>query len=175
MLATASLTAASAMHGLHAEEQSAAAAPTEIVAVAEVDQATPIVKDGASKKIALTAAAAGVLAALVKLIGFKRVAAAIGEVGPATLKVAKTAAAAPVRVVKAAASSVGAPVRFALTFAALGLVAFTGIGFFDMEWTAGLLIGGALVGMSWLGAAKTTKAFAFVRRRQKSESTEINQ
>ena len=56
-----------------------------------------------------------------------------------------------------------------MLMASMGLTAFVGVGIYDVEWLGGLVIGAALVGLSWYGARRTAHAFAFQRNRSRAD------
>ncbi len=161
MLAAASALAASAaMHGAAAGDFDAAAFPAVIEAPMQ-HQAAP---DAASeekapvsvKKWALIAAAAGSLAALVKLIGARRVAQAVSQGAVhAARATAKTATGAARAVGKAARS----PLRLLVVLFGLSVFALTGVGLYDIEWIGGLVSGAALAGVSLHGYLKARAMF----------------
>jgi hypothetical protein len=80
-------------------------------------------------------------------------------------KAAHAAAKAPAAAMKAVAKTTSGPMRYAIIMASLGLTAFMGIGVYDVEWIGGLVIGAALVGLSWYGARRTAKAFSLKHAR----------
>jgi hypothetical protein len=148
LLAAASLTAAMAATA-HAADR----APIEPVAIehaiiaadqGEVDKAAPA---PAVRGWALAGAAAAALAAIARLIGFKKIAAAAKAAGPAT--VAAGAAA-----VKAVGRAVASPVRFVLLMAGLGVFALTGVGLYDIEWAGGLVAGVLVATTFFIGMRK---------------------
>ena len=102
-------------------------------------------------KWALLAAAAGVLAGLVKLVGARKIArVAVATAGRAA-KISAEAAAGAARVTGRVFAS---PVRFIGVMAGLALFSLTGLWLFDLEWLGGLLAGFALAGGFFLSAAK---------------------
>jgi hypothetical protein len=84
-----------------------------------------------------------------------KVRSAAKQVGTAVREAAKT----PLRVAGAALKSVAHPFRIALIFAGLAILAFAGIGLYDLEWAAGLAVGGAGVAALWVAAASVRQAF----------------
>ena len=167
LMAAASISAAGAVHAAHA-------APSHHYTPAAIEQAYVAPDHGDAdkapapaqvKRLGLWAAAAGVLGALVHLIGLKNIARAARAAGPAVARAAVATAKAPVAAVRYIAKSASAPVRFGLAMASLALVAFTGIGLFDVEWVGGMVIGGVLTAMAWYGAARVRGALSPVRIR----------
>ncbi|MEZ5895311.1 MAG: hypothetical protein R3C40_10595 [Parvularculaceae bacterium] len=166
LMAAASISAAGAVHAAHA-------APSHHYTPAAIEQAYVAPDHGDAdkaapsqvKRLGLWAAAAGVLGALVHLVGFKNIARAARAAGPAVARAAVATAKAPVAAVRYIAKSASAPVRFGLAMASLALVAFTGIGLFDVEWVGGMIIGGVLTAMAWYGAARVRGALSPVRLR----------
>jgi len=153
MLAAASvLAAAAALTPAGARDFDPAAHPatyaveTQSIAHA-ADHADEQAAPGAAKKWALLAAAAGVLAALVKLIGARRVAEVVSEGAVRTARAAATGAVVAVRAVGRAAAS---PLRTPAIIFGLGLFALAGVGLYDVEWIGGLVAGAALTGvLAW--------------------------
>ncbi len=172
LLAAASVAAAGAVIGGAAHAASApefgppATAPTYLVdapqavaADAAIDAATAPVS---GRKMALWAAAAGVLALLTRLIGWRNVAASISSAGPVIARTAAAVARAPVAAARAVAGAVMSPVRFGLLLAAGALFAFTGVWLLDSEWTGGLLVGASLATLALFGFQKSRAALASV-------------
>lgn len=168
LLAAASVVAASAaLQPASASDFDVAwhAAATEI----EAGDAGPAAADHGAEKPAiggkkwvLLVAAAGALAALVKLIGAKRVADVVSEgavyAARATAKTASGAA-------RAVGRTVSSPLRFLAILFGLALFALTGVGLYDIEWIGGLLSGAALAGAGLYGFLKTRRIFQPVRAR----------
>ncbi len=122
----------------------------DLAAIGHQEDKTPI----APKKWALMAAAAGALAALVKLIGATRVAEAVTKGAVRAAKVTGKAASGTVKAVRRTISS---PLRFLAVLFGLALFALTGIGLFDVEWIGGLISGAALAGAGLYGVFKTRR------------------
>jgi hypothetical protein len=146
LLAAASLTAAMAATA-HAADR----APIEPVAIehaiiaadqGEADKAAPAVRGWA-----LAGAAAAALAAIARLIGFRKIAAAAKAAGPAVVAAGGAA-------VKAVGRAVASPVRFVLLMAGLGVFALTGVGFYDFEWAGGLVAGVLVATTFFIGLRK---------------------
>jgi hypothetical protein len=160
MLAAASAMAASAAlapagaNDFDAAAQPAVAeiqlVPVDMAATAHTEDKTPITP----KKWALIAAAAGALAALVKLIGARRVAEAVTDGAVRAVRVTGKAASG---VASAVGRSVASPLRFLAALFGLVLFALTGVGLFDLEWIGGLLSGAALAGAGLYGFIKTRR------------------
>lgn len=147
LLAAASLTAAGAanapaVHAAPASIEHAVAAADQ----AETDKAAPA---SPLKGWAIYAGAAAALAALARFVGFKRIAAAT----KAAVVVAGDAA-------KAVARSISSPLRFAALIAVFSLVGFAGVGFFDVEWLAGLAFGALFATTLFLGVRRARRASA---------------
>lgn len=130
-----------------------------VIENSHIDDATKSMP--ASQKLGLLAIGAAALAGLVRLIGARKLAAAVtqGAVGAAKFTV-KTG----VKAAKLVGATFASPLRFAGVMAGLALFALTGIGFYDVEWIFGLMVGALLMGGSAYGVARTRKAFAFARR-----------
>lgn len=150
LLAAVSLTAASA-----ALAPAADAAPVAPVAI---EHAAEAADHGAAQKPApatplkgwaIYAGAAAALAALVRVIGFKRIAAATRAAAVATGDAAK-----------AVVGAVASPVRFAALITGLALAAFAGVGFFDVEWLAGLAVGALFATTFLLGIRRARRVRA---------------
>lgn len=177
LLAAASALAASAvLHPAFASDFDGAApaatyevqaADAGAVAAAQTDEKPAI----GAKKWALVVAAAGALAALVKMIGAKRVAETV-TAG------AVSAARATARTASGAARIVGrtvlSPLKFLAVLFGLALFALTGIGLFDIEWIGGLLSGAALAGAGVYGFLKTRRIFEPAKARTRSVMTNEN-
>lgn len=175
LLAAASVAAAGAVIGGAAHAASAAGsastatAPTYLVderpaatADAAIDAATAPVS---GRKVALWAAAAGVLALLARLIGWRKVAASVAAAGPVIARTASAIAKAPMAAARAVAGAVMSPVRFGLLLAAGALFAFTGVWLLDAEWTGGLLVGASLATLALFGVQKSRAALVRVVQR----------
>lgn len=156
LLAAVSLTAASV-----AVAHAANPAPVEPVTIehavqsADQDALNATERPGAVKGWALGGLLAAALAGIARLIGFRK----IGAAATSTARVAGDAAKAVVR----AASS---PLRFVLLIAGLALVAFAGVGFYDLEWTAGLILGAFIAATVLLGARRMQKSLAIGQSRR---------
>jgi len=166
-LAAASLTAASI-----AAAPATAAAPTEPVAVEHILAAQSHEEERvssilASKHLGFGAAALAALAGLVRLVGLRRLKTAAAATARAAGKAAAAGAQASLEAAKSVARAASSPLRFFLALAGLGLFALTGVGFYDVEWLGGLLVGAAMASLVLIGAAKTQKAFAFNRQRRR--------
>jgi hypothetical protein len=174
LLAAASFTAAAGV--------AAHAAPVPHNQPPAIEHVMTVADHGDSEKAAapqtartmtLWAAAAGVLAALAGAIGFKRLAAAAKSAGPIVAKAARATVEAPVKAARYVARSVSAPIRYALAMASLALVAFTGIGVYDVEWIGGLVVGIALTMLAWAGAGRLRKRA--VVRHSRAPQTRVNE
>lgn len=152
LLAAASLTAATAATAYAADR-----APTEPVAIehaiiavdhGEADKVAPA---SAVRGWALGAAAAAALAAIARLIGFRKIAAAAKAAGPAAVAAGGAA-------VKAVGRAIASPIRFVLLMAGLGVFALTGVGLYDVEWAGGLVAGVLVATTFVLGMRKLRKS-----------------
>lgn len=171
MMAAASLFAAAAASSpAHAGEFDAAAFPATVEAFVAPDighaagageeQGKPIAT------WALIAAAAAALAGIVKLLGVKRVAAAVVQT---TTMVAKNATKAAARAAKAVGSAMSSPLRMIMAFAGLALFALTGVGLYDIEWIGGMAVGLAMAGIGAAGVAGLGKRFKMATARLRPE------
>ena len=98
-------------------------------------------------------AVAAALAGLVRLFGWTRIAAALGKAGSAV-------AAAPAAAVRYAGEAIKSPLRSLLLIGGLSLFALTGVGFYDVEWVAGVATGAALVLAGLVGVRRFGRLFA---------------
>jgi hypothetical protein len=120
---------------------------------AEKSQATHPVKGWV-----IYAAGAAMLAAIARLIGFRRIKAATKAVGAAAGKAAQAGAKAAGDVGALAAKALASPLRLAMLAAGLVLIGLAGIDYYNLEWAAGLVFG-ALVSIAALrGARKVRRA-----------------
>lgn len=160
LLAAVSLTAASVAVA-HAADRPA----MEPVAIEHALEAADSAHDRAgsivtAQKIGIIAAAAASLAGLARLVGFRRIKAAAALTAKAAGRAVSAGAAATAGVANAALRAVASPFRFAMLMAGLALIAFTGIGFYDVEWAAGLIFGALFAATMMLGAGKLWKSLA---------------
>lgn len=156
MMAASSLIAATAaLSPVHAADFDKAAFPTVVEAplIYHTSDATPDDQQASpyKKNLALLAAMAGVLAALIKLIGLKNVVGAAGDIASKSVNVAKevtgTAAKSAWKIVKS-------PLRFALLVAGLSFFALSGFGFYGVEWLGGIIVGATMMGVVAYSAIK---------------------
>ncbi|NNE40989.1 MAG: hypothetical protein HKN14_08730 [Marinicaulis sp.] len=105
-----------------------------------------------AKRFAFVAVAAGALAGLIRVLGFKRVARVIRRYATRTVKVSANAAGGAVRVVGRVVRS---PLQYLGIMAGFVLVAMTGVGLYDVEWIAGLAVGAAAMGVVAFAAMKS--------------------
>ena len=158
LLAASSVLAASASFGAAASDGSSpvSAVTPETVITAPLSSPAPAAADASEQAAApvakwvLAAFAAGALGWLVRLIGVRKAAAAVSRAAAATARGAATATGVAV---KAAGRVVGTPLRWIIGLAGLGVFILTGVGLYDIEWIAGLVIGAglALAGAAGLG------------------------
>lgn len=156
-LKTAILAAAS-FAAIGAAAPAAAGAPTEPVSVEIVHasdhaDAEARAADKAVNRWLLGGAAAAALAGLIRLFGWTRISAALRKAGD-------IAVAAPAAAARYVGEAVKSPLRTAMIVGGLSLFALTGIGFYDVEWAAGLLTGAVLTGFGVLGARRLGQLFA---------------
>jgi hypothetical protein len=157
VLAAGSLLAAvAALAPAHAADFDAAAFPA--VVEASITPAVTLAGDhddsqamSPARRIAWIAAAATVLAGLIKLIGAKKIVRAARQTATKAAEVTGD-------VVKAAARAVASPLRFGALIAGLALFALTGVGLYDIEWIGGLIAGAAIAGVSAYGLMKARMA-----------------
>ncbi len=152
MLAAASVVAVNAAV---AAPPSFAAAPIEHAAEASQERPDARPVEIAVKHWLAAGAVAAALAGLIRLFGWARVSAALGQAGKAVV-------AAPGVAVRYVGEALKSPVRSLMLFVGLTLLAIAGVGFYDVEWLGGLLTGGALVMAGILGARRIGRIF--VRR-----------
>lgn len=158
LLAGAALTAA-ATAVAHAADRApiAPVAIEQAIAAADqgdADKALPAKPPGGWT---IYAAGAAILAAIARLVGFRRIAAGAKNASAAAAK----AATATARVVGRA---IGSPFRAAIALLSLGLLALTGVGLYDIEWIGGMVFGALMAGAVFLGAHKARRTLAFARR-----------
>ena len=171
LMAAASLGVAATASAHASDPMQTDRAPVELVQMqthAAIDADTTAVSPVA-KKVGLLAAAAAISALLVRIIGWRAISGAITRTGAGIKSAAETVARVPVAAAKAVARATSGPVRYAMLMASMGLTAFVGVGIYDVEWLGGLVIGAALVGLSWYGARRTAHAFAFQRNRSRAD------
>lgn len=162
LAAASALAASAALHPASASDFDGAAhaaaayevqaADAGAVAATQTDEKPAI----GAKKWALIVAAAGALAALVKLIGAKRVAETVTAGAVSAARATARTASGAARIVGRTVSS---PLKFLAVLFGLALFALTGIGLFDVEWIGGLLSGAALAGAGVYGFLKTRRIF----------------
>lgn len=145
LLAASSLLAASASFSAAASQPFPEVSPTTIeVPIAPVktmisDEAPK--ETSATSKWAFAGVFAGVLAGIIRLIGARRAIKAVSKAAQVTARGAATAAG---DVAKAAGRLAGGPLRWAAGLFGLGLFILLGVGLYDIEWIAGLVIGAAI-------------------------------
>lgn len=167
LLAAASLTAATVAIAHQGD-----AAPYEPVAIehaaASVDHdADRDVNQGgvpaAAGKIGIAAAAAAVFAGLLRLIGLDRLKAAVSAAANGLVEAARAGVAVTAAASKAVIRAASSPLRFVAMIAGLSAIGFAGIGFYDLEWAGGLVVGAAAASLIFLGAGRLRKQLAPAR------------
>lgn len=148
-----------------------AAAPTEIVVPAAHVGDEAVSGAGVIVKLGLAAAATAALAGLVRAIGAGRILGWLRAAAPAAKKAAGAALKVPVAAARAVGRAAASPLRFALAMAGLGLLAFSGLSLFDLEWAGGLFVGGALVVLIWMASGRTQRLYVAIRQRQMHRNT----
>lgn len=129
-------------------------APMEHAAVAAThDDAESRAADTAVRGWLAGGAVAAALAGLIRLFGWSRIAAALGKAGSAV-------AAAPAAAVRYAGEAIKSPLRSLLIIGGLSLFVLTGVGFYDVEWIAGVATGAALVVAGVVGVRRFGQLFA---------------
>jgi hypothetical protein len=152
MLAGAALTAVFATTA-HAADR-ALPEPVRIEhAVAAGEHAPEEPASAPAKGWAIFAGAAAAVAALLRLIGLKRVAEAVGPI-------ARKAADATAKAGRAVGRAISSPFRAAIWAAGLGLFALTGVGLYDIEWIAGVVFGALATGLALFGLRKVRRSLA---------------
>lgn len=150
LLAAASLAAVSASA---APLPAVDSAPLEHAVVATThDEAESRAADAAIRGWLAAGAVAAALAGLIRLFGWSRIAAALGKAGSAL-------AAAPAAAVRYAGEAIKSPLRALLIIGGLSLFALTGVGFYDVEWVAGVATGAALVFAGFVGVRRFGRLF----------------
>lgn len=102
--------------------------------------------------------AAAALAAVLKLIGARRLVAAGAAIGPVVRQTAEAVASGAAKAGEAIGRAVASPFRAAFLATGLGLFALTGIWLFDVEWLAGLLFGALSAGIVLFGLGKVRRS-----------------
>ena len=125
----------------------------EVVHAADHADAEARQAEKAVNRWLLGGAAAAALAGLIRLFGWTRISAALQKAGAA-------AAAAPAAAARYVGEAVKSPVRSLMLVGGLSLFALTGIGFYDVEWAAGLITGAVLTGFALVGARRFGQVFA---------------
>jgi hypothetical protein len=156
-LKTAILAAAS-LAAIGAAAPAAVSAPmepvsVEIVHAADHADAEAGAADRAVNRWLLGGSVAAALAGLIRLFGWTRISAALQRAGA-------VAAAAPAAAARYVGEAVRSPVRSLMLIGGLSLFALTGIGFYGVEWAAGLVTGAVLTGFALAGARRFGQLFA---------------
>ena len=150
-LAAASLAAVGANAAPPAAAQMA---PVEHAAVAAADDETEArAADTAVRGWIAGGAVAAALAGLVRLFGWSRVTAALGRAG-------SIIAAAPAAAIRHAGEAIKSPLRSLLIFGGLSLFVLAGVGFYEVEWLAGVATGAALVLAGVVGSRRIGRSVA---------------
>jgi hypothetical protein len=140
--------------------------PLEPIAV-ELEHAIEVADHGDAEKSQAThpvkgwviyAAGAAMLAAIARLIGFRRIKAATKAVGAAAGKAAQAGAKAAGDVGVLAAKALASPLRLAMLAAGLVLIGLAGIDYYNLEWAAGLVFGALMSIAALRGARKVRRA-----------------
>lgn len=140
------------------------AAPATLEAVAPVEHAADEAQVSAPSKTARNLGIAAIAAALVSLIGGRRIGNLLKRAAPAAASAARAVAAAPIVAAKAVGRAAASPVRFAVIFGSLGFFALAGVGLYDVEWAGGLVAGALIATLLFGGAGRARRAFAKARR-----------
>ena len=155
MAASSLIAAAGALQPVHANQYDPGAYPA-IVQVHNPavhgdhhtdERVTPV-----NKKLVFAGIAVAAFAGLFKIIGSGQFFQKIAEAAPKVAKATKEAAGATVRVVK---STIMSPLKMLGVLAGLGIFALTGIGFYDVEWIGGLVVGAAFATTALYTVAKS--------------------
>ncbi len=166
LLAAASLSAAGVVASAHAEEAAPQAAPTPVIETVvgadEAAVAAPAENGGWAGKLGVLAAVAvGAFAGLARFKGVKRLAEAVGEAAPHVVNAAGVAARSSAKAIRSAGAKVGGwvggPLRRIAVFAGLCLAGVAGVGFYNIEWAGGMLVGGGLVIAAWRSSARVKR------------------
>lgn len=152
LLAAVSFAAVSASG---APPQAMEPAPIEHAVAASHDEAETRTADIAVKHWMAGGAVAAALAGLIRLFGWTRIAGALRKTGEALV-------AAPAAAARYAGEAIRSPVRSVLIIGGLSLFALAGVGFYDVEWLAGLATGLALTLAGVVGISRIRRFF--VRR-----------
>lgn len=107
--------------------------------------------DSASNRWLAAGAIAAAITGLLSLLNWSKMSKALAKVGQAVIS-------APAAAVRIAVDLVGKPVRALLIVGGLLMVALAGVGFFDIEWIAGLFIGAALAIAAFVAFLRTKRA-----------------
>ena len=157
MAASALIAASAALTPAHAGEFDQVAFPTTIEAVTQptivaTDAYHDGNKDAFGLRLGIIAVTGGVIVGFIRLLGIRRVRNAV-------LRSAKSAtkfgAATIGNAARSAARIFRSPLRVACWTCGIALLAFTGIGMYDVEWILGLAAGGALTGYAAVTSVKT--------------------
>ncbi len=170
MAASALIAAAAAMTPAHASDFDAAAYPpvVEATVVAHAADQADQKSQNKTEKIALFAIGAGVVAALIRIIGAKKILRAAKET---TVQAARVSGKVAGQAAKAVSRAIASPMRFALLISGLALFALTGVGLYDIEWIGGLVAGAAMTGVGAYGVIKTRMALKLQPIRVRSKTT----
>ncbi|MEL7486962.1 MAG: hypothetical protein AAGJ87_07090 [Pseudomonadota bacterium] len=137
------------------------AAPVLVAEASSAEAPAPIVKP---RNWLIAAFATGALAGLVRLLGGKRTINAVREAAataaPKVARAARDAAKAPISAVKTAGAAMASPLKWAAAILGLGMLGFVGVGFYNVEWLGGLVVGAALASASAFAAWRARTALS---------------
>lgn len=169
LLAASSLLAASVSFSAAATQPFPEALPTTIEApIASVKTMTSdeAPKEASSiQKWAFAGIFAAAFAGIIRLIGARRAVKAVSKAAQVTVRGAASVAGG---VAKAAGRLAGAPLRWAAALTGLGLFILLGVGLYDIEWIAGLVIGAAIALAGAVGLASLRRRWFFGVRDNKN-------
>ncbi len=153
LLAAASLAAAGAAAAPLTPSAPFEPAPIEHAVAADQHRADARAADIGVNRWLAGGAIAAALAGLIRLFGWARISAALQKAGKAAME-------APAAAIRYAGDVVRSPLRFLLIVGGLSLFALVGVGFYDVEWIAGVATGAAIVLAGSVGFRKLARGFA---------------
>lgn len=154
LAASALMASTAAFAPAHANDIDMAAFPTTIeapIVVADAGQHLDQKSDKNALRLGVLMAAGAALVGAIRIFGFKRVRKVVTQ---SARRAAETTTQAIGSAAKAAGRVLRSPLRMMAWVAGLSILALTGVGFYDVEWIAGLVVGGALVGVAAYNAMK---------------------